>query len=74
MEIGFAPAKESCLPLPIPESKGVPVIMADARISGSWKAGFWPWDEGDEEALRVGVAMSIGEVIGMVALAGSSSR
>jgi hypothetical protein len=32
-----------------------------------------PWDDGDEDAFRVGVAMSIGEVIGIVTLAWSIS-
>jgi hypothetical protein len=67
MEMGTAPPKESCLPLPMPGSKVVPLIMAEVLESGSRKLGFfWPWDEGDDDAFLVGVAMSIGEVIGIV--------
>ena len=70
MDMGLAPAKESCLDLDMPESKAIPLIMADVRESVWWKLAavvvFWPCDEGEEEELRVGVAMSIGEVIGIV--------
>jgi hypothetical protein len=70
IEIGFAPAKESCLDLPMLESKAVPLIMAEVRESVSWKLAavvvFLPCDEGEDDEFRVGVAMSIGEVIGIV--------
>lgn len=77
IDIGFAPAKESCrdLPIPILESKAVPLIMADVRVSLSRKfvvVFFVPCDEGDEDEFRVGVAISIGVVIGM--LYGSLSK
>jgi hypothetical protein len=36
MEMGLAPPKESCLPLPMLESKAVPLIMAELRESMSW--------------------------------------
>jgi len=69
MEIGFAPAKESCLPLPILESKPA-LIMADVLESVSavsrYLVFFLPCDDGDEEAFLVGVAISIGEVDGIV--------
>jgi len=70
MEMGFAPAKESCLDLPMVESKAVPLIMAEVRVSVSRKLAvvvvFLPCDEGEDDEFRVGVAMSIGEVIGIV--------
>jgi hypothetical protein len=70
MDIGLAPAKESCLDLDMPESNVAPLIMAEVRESVSWKLAvavvFWPCDEGEDEEFRVGVAMSIGEVIGIV--------
>jgi hypothetical protein len=67
MEMGLAPAKESCRPLPILESNPVP-IMADVRESESWKLGtFLPWEDGDDDAFLLGMAMSIGEeVVGIV--------
>jgi hypothetical protein len=49
--------------------------MAEVRESESWKlvVFFWrPWEEGEEEVLREGVAMSMGEVDGMVARRGGS--
>lgn len=63
-EMGLAAAKESWRPRP----KSALAIMADVRESESWKLGFLLfWDDGDEEVLRAGVAMSMGVVVGMVA-------
>lgn len=65
IEMGLAPAKESCRPLPILESNAVPLMMADVCESVSWNFTCWPWADGDDE-FRVGVAISMGEVDGIV--------
>ena len=64
MEMGLAAAKESWRPRP----KSALAIMAEVRESESWKLGFLLfWDDGDEEVLREGVAMSMGVVVGILA-------
>lgn len=70
IDIGLVPLKESCLDLPIPESKVVvPLIMAEARVSAVSRKlateGFGPCDDGEDEECLVGVAISMGEVIGI---------
>jgi hypothetical protein len=65
MEIGLAPAKESCRPLPMLESKAVPLMMSESWWWWKLLLPFFPCDDGDDE-FRRGVAMSMGEVIGMV--------
>lgn len=68
IDIGFAPAKESCRPLPILASKAVPLIMSESWL---WKLllllPFFPCDDGDDE-FRRGVAMSMGDVLGIIKL------
>lgn len=68
IDMGLAPAKESCRLLPMALSYPAPLIMAAEVLESLMlylseaRLTVVPCDEGDEEAFRVGVAMSMGGV------------
>jgi hypothetical protein len=76
MDIGFAPANESCRDRPLVGSTVKPLIVADVLESpAAWQgitAGLTCWDDGElEVCLEDGVAISIGELFCIVKPNGS---